>query len=86
MPLNTLLQERGHETIGAGNALAVQNFIENAAMLFFAGGYSLVASLGVAIKTTAIGFGLILLACMSALAIFRMKRVPRQPQSPQSKA
>ncbi len=75
VPLNALLQERGHETIGAGNALAVQNFVENAAMLFFVGGYSLVASMGVAIKTTAIGFGLILLACMSALAIFRMKWV-----------
>ncbi|HEY0665700.1 MAG TPA: lysophospholipid transporter LplT, partial [Gallionella sp.] len=33
VPLNALLQQRGHETIGAGNALAVQNFAENIAML-----------------------------------------------------
>ena len=26
VPLNALLQERGHETVGAGNAVAVQNF------------------------------------------------------------
>ena len=29
VPLNALLQERGHETVGAGNAVAVQNFFEN---------------------------------------------------------
>lgn len=75
VPLNALLQERGHETIGAGNALAVQNFVENTAMLLFVGGYSLIASMGVSITTTTFGFGLVLLACMSALAIFRMRRV-----------
>jgi MFS transporter, LPLT family, lysophospholipid transporter len=75
VPLNALLQERGHETIGAGNALAVQNFVENAAMLLVVGGYSLVASMGVSITTTVIGFGLILLAFISVLAVFRMKRV-----------
>ncbi len=86
VPLNALLQERGHETIGAGNALAVQNFVENAAMLLFAGGYSLVASMGIAVKTTAIGFGLILLACMTALAILRLKRVwfSRKVHSPKN--
>ena len=40
VPLNALLQARGHETIGAGNALAVQNFAENIAMLVFAVSYT----------------------------------------------
>ena len=44
VPLNALLQERGHETIGAGNALAVQNFAENIAMLVFVGGYGWAAT------------------------------------------
>jgi LPLT family lysophospholipid transporter-like MFS transporter len=75
VPLNALLQEKGHETIGAGNALAVQNFVENLVMLGFVSGYSLVASMGVSITTTTVGFGLILLVFISILAIFRMKRV-----------
>jgi LPLT family lysophospholipid transporter-like MFS transporter len=29
VPLNALLQERGHDTVGAGHAIAVQNFGEN---------------------------------------------------------
>ncbi|MEQ1838551.1 MAG: lysophospholipid transporter LplT [Candidatus Nitrotoga sp.] len=74
VPLNALLQERGHETIGAGNALAVQNFIENLAMLCFVGGYSFAAAMGVAINTIITGFGLILLMAISVLAVFRMRQ------------
>lgn len=74
VPLNALLQERGHETIGAGNALAVQNFIENLAMLGFVGGYSLAISMGVSISTSVTGFGLILLMVISVLAVFRMRQ------------
>lgn len=75
VPLNALLQERGHETIGAGNALAVQNFSENTAMLLFVGGYSWAAAAGVSITMTVIGFGLILLVVIGALALFRLRRV-----------
>ncbi len=74
VPLNALLQERGHETIGAGNALAVQNFIENLAMLGFVGGYSLAISMGISISTSVTGFGLILLMVISVLAVFRMRQ------------
>jgi LPLT family lysophospholipid transporter-like MFS transporter len=74
VPLNALLQERGHETIGAGNALAVQNFAENIAMLSFVGAYSWAAAAGVPIATTIIGFGSMLLAIIGGLAVFRLKR------------
>ena len=37
VPLNALLQERGKETVGAGNAIAVQNLGENTAMLLMLG-------------------------------------------------
>jgi len=73
VPLNALLQERGHETIGAGNALAVQNFAENIAMLLFVGGYSLAASAGVPITMTVVGFGSILLVFIGMVAAFRLK-------------
>lgn len=75
VPLNALLQERGHKTIGAGNALAVQNFAENIAMFLFVLGYSLAAAAGVHITVTVAGFGLALLALISALAVLRLKRI-----------
>jgi LPLT family lysophospholipid transporter-like MFS transporter len=73
VPLNALLQERGHETIGAGNALAVQNFAENIAMLSFVGAYSWAAAAGVPIATIVVGFGLVLLAIIGGLAVFRLR-------------
>jgi hypothetical protein len=41
VPLNALLQARGHHTVGAGHAVAVQNLAENAAMLLMIGVYML---------------------------------------------
>lgn len=73
VPLNALLQERGHETIGAGHALAVQNFVENIAMLLFVGGYSLATTAGVPVTSVILGFGLILLVIISTLAVFRVR-------------
>jgi LPLT family lysophospholipid transporter-like MFS transporter len=74
VPLNALLQERGHQTIGAGHALAVQNFVENIAMLLFVGAYSLAATT-IPVTTAIAGFGLILLASISMLAMFRNIRI-----------
>lgn len=73
VPLNALLQERGHETIGAGNALAVQNFFENITMMLCVGVYSL-ASATIPITITVIGFGLVMLVAVGMLALFRFKR------------
>ena len=75
VPLNALLQARGHETIGAGNALAVQNFAENIAMLLFVGFYSAAVAAGVSVLTSVIAFGLLLLMFTGALALFRLRRM-----------
>ncbi len=74
VPLNALLQEKGHQTIGAGNALAVQNFAENIAMLVFVGGYSLATEAGVSITLTIVGFGVVLLGVIGGLAGVRLRR------------
>lgn len=74
VPLNALLQERGHQTIGAGSALAVQNFSENIAMLLFVGGYSAANAGGVLVRHTVTGFGLLLLLATLAIAIVRLRR------------
>ncbi|UWS30027.1 lysophospholipid transporter LplT [Erwinia pyrifoliae] len=57
VPLNALLQMRGKESVGAGNAIAVQNLGENTAMLLMLGLYSLAIKLGAPAVATGVGFG-----------------------------
>ncbi|OZB36762.1 MAG: lysophospholipid transporter LplT [Halothiobacillus sp. 14-56-357] len=73
VPLNALLQERGHETIGAGRTLAVQNFFENLAMLGMAGLYFLAIEAGMNPVAVAYGFGIVVTLGMAALAVWRLR-------------
>lgn len=70
VPLNALLQERGHHSVGAGRALAVQNLWENLVMLLFVGAYSLVS--GLPVVNVVMGFGTVVLAGIAALSLARM--------------
>lgn len=67
VPLNALLQERGKHSVGAGNAIAVQNLGENAAMLLMLALYSLVVKLGVPVVGVGVGFGVVFALAISAL-------------------
>jgi LPLT family lysophospholipid transporter-like MFS transporter len=73
VPLNALLQERGHASTGAGRALAIQNFFENLAMLTFVGLYSLAVETGVAPTASALHFGLLITGCVASLALVRRR-------------
>ena len=73
VPLNALLQERGHASVGAGHAIAVQNFSENIAMLLLVGLYTLLTRMGVPVVESAIGFGLLILSGMAGITWLRMK-------------
>ncbi|KNC11965.1 lysophospholipid transporter LplT [Klebsiella sp. RIT-PI-d] len=70
VPLNALLQERGKKTVGAGNAIAVQNLGENGAMLLMLGLYSLAVKAGVPIVGVGVGFGAIFALAITALWIW----------------
>lgn len=74
VPLNALLQERGHKTIGAGSALAVQNFFENSSMLLFGSLYGVAIAAGVAVGSVSVGFGLLLLVILGGLSYARLRR------------
>ncbi len=74
VPLNALLQERGHETVGAGNAVAVQNFFENFCMMVLVGLYVLMEKNNVPAITTAFVFGNIILISIVILAAKRLKQ------------
>ena len=73
VPLNALLQEQGHSLIGVGRALAIQNFAENAAVLLFVGGYSVLVAHHVGMNTVIMLFGLILFGSIGALAMTRVR-------------
>ncbi len=76
VPLNALLQEKGHETIGAGHAIAVQNLLENMTMLLMIGLYTLALRAGFGVTTVALGFGLFLVVSMSILWRARLRQHP----------
>lgn len=69
VPLNALLQDRGHRSVGAGHALAVQNLWENLAMLIFVGAYALVE--GLPVVSVVAGFGAAVLLGVGTLAACR---------------
>ena len=73
VPLNALLQERGRETVGSGNAIAVQNLIENMAMLVMIGLYTLAIRAGAPVVTIAGVFGMALAAAIGALWLYRVR-------------
>lgn len=67
VPLNALLQERGKDSVGAGNAIAVQNFGENIAMLLMLGLYTIAIKLGAPAVATGVGFGAIFAVAIAVL-------------------
>ena len=46
VPMNALLQHRGHVLMGAGHSIAVQNFNENIGILVMLGLYALMVRCG----------------------------------------
>ncbi len=60
VPLNALLQKQGHELIGGGHAVAIQNFVENTIMLLMLSLYIGLAKTNLSAMTTGMLFGLIL--------------------------
>ena len=59
VPMNALLQHRGHVLMSAGHSIAVQNFNENISVLVMLLVYSLLIWLDIPVQFVIIGFGLI---------------------------
>ena len=77
VPMNALLQHRGHVLLSAGHSIAVQNFNENLNILAMLGVYALLIALGLHIETIIVGFGLFVAAAM-LLVILRHRHNQRQ--------
>ncbi len=58
VPMNALLQHRGHLLMGAGHSIAVQNFNENLSILLMTGIYALLIYMNCSIQTIIVLFAL----------------------------
>lgn len=67
IPMNALLQHRGHQIMGSGHSIAVQNFNENLSILLMLGAYALMIDAGFSIHTIVIVFGLFMSVTMAWL-------------------
>lgn len=57
VPMNALLQHRGHVLMGAGHSIAIQNFNENLSILAMTGVYAGLLWAGLSINTVIVLFG-----------------------------
>jgi LPLT family lysophospholipid transporter-like MFS transporter len=64
VPMNALLQHRGHNLMGAGRSIAVQNFNEQACILGLGAFYSLSAGLGLSAFGAITAFGVVVASFM----------------------
>jgi len=64
VPMNALLQHRGHNLMGAGRSIAVQNFNEQACILGLGAFYSLSAGLGLSAFGAITAFGVVVAGVM----------------------
>src|SRR5438445_201606 len=80
VPMNALLQHRGHHLVGAGRSIAVQNFNENTSILVMIAPYSLLLGVGYSIYTVILVYGLFVSATMGMVLLWyqRNHRVHRE--------
>jgi len=72
VPMNALLQHRGHVLLSAGHSIAVQNFNENISILMMLALYSSMIATNLKVHTIIVIFGLFV--SMTMLAVIRLHR------------
>lgn len=78
VPLNALLQKRGHDLVGGGHAVAIQNFMENITMLVMLSIYIGLAKTGLSAMTTGALFGALVVLLMVALRFYGQRGVDKR--------
>jgi len=69
VPMNALLQHRGHVLMGAGHSIAVQNFNENIGILVMVGLYTYMVKHGLPVNTAIVMFGLFVSGTMALVML-----------------
>jgi len=80
VPINAALQHIGHDSVGSGRAVAVQNFFQNVAMLLTVGVYTLATALKVHPVTAVVGLGVGILVATAAVSRRLPAVVTNQPE------
>ena len=77
VPMNALLQHRGHNLMGAGRSIAVQNFNENTSILVMIAVYSALLAADLSIYAVIVIFGLFVAGTMTLVLLWyrRNRRV-----------
>jgi MFS family permease len=83
VPMNALLQHRGHSVMGAGRSIAVQNFNEQACILALGALYTLLTRLGLSVFTAITVFGLGTAALMWWILRLHRANCRRHPEEMQ---
>jgi hypothetical protein len=80
VPMNALLQHRGHHLVGAGRSIAVQNFNENTSILLMIALYSLLLSFGFSIYFVIALFGIFVAGTMALVQWWYVANRRRHPE------
>jgi hypothetical protein len=72
VPMNALLQHRGHVLLSAGHSIAVQNFNENLNILLMLGLYALMIRANFAINTIIVLFGVFV--CLTMMLVIKLHK------------
>ena len=80
VPMNALLQHRGHNLMGSGRSIAVQNFNEQACILALGVVYSLFTKLGMSAYGAITCFGLLVASIMWLIGLWHRHNCKRHPQ------
>jgi hypothetical protein len=75
VPMNALLQHRGHNLLTAGRSIAVQGFNENGGILLMLALYAAATANQIPLQTLILCFGLLITSTMS-LVWFVQRRLP----------
>jgi MFS family permease len=80
VPMNALLQHRGHNLMGAGRSIAVQNFNEQACILALGAAYSFSTGVGLSAFGAITAFGLIVAFAMWLIQRWHRSNEKNHPQ------
>jgi MFS transporter, LPLT family, lysophospholipid transporter len=80
VPMNALLQHRGHNLMGAGRSIAVQNFNEQACILGLGAFYSLSAGMGLSAFGAITAFGLVVTGFMWLIQRWHRNNCTQYPE------
>ncbi|SPC07404.1 Lysophospholipid transporter LplT [Cupriavidus oxalaticus] len=72
VPMNALLQHRGHVLLSAGHSIAVQNFNENVSVLLMLCLYALLIKLNVPIGVVIVALGLFI--CLTMMLVIKLHK------------